>query len=63
MRAKFTDTCTVGLPPDIEQAWALRDIATKYAGPFALAGKLLGLILPCVGLSTPESLDQENEDE
>lgn len=63
MMVKFIDTCTGGLPPDIEQAWALLDITAKYAGPLALAGKLLGLSLHYTGLSTIEVLDEEREHE
>ena len=36
MIVRFTDTCAVGLPPDIEQAWALLGLY-KHATPIALA--------------------------
>lgn len=50
MMVRLSDTCTVGLPPDIDQAWTLLDIAAKYAGPLALAGQVLrGVIMRYTG--------------
>lgn len=48
MIVRFTDTCAVGLPPDIEQAWALLGLY-KHATPIALAGRVLGLALHYTG--------------
>ena len=57
MMVRITDTCAVGPPPDIEQAWALLDI---YTVSTPLVVKLLGLVMHYTGRAV-ESTESVNE--